>query len=199
MYLRKRYSGVPIITESPLPQWSPHTAILEGMFIIQSSPLSSMGCMKEYTQWILDQHVKPHLRAGAQEVHVVFDSPGSMSQTPKELEQKRRDTCNNKLCDTHTCIQFTSTTAIPSKWRDLLACRKCKQCLTNYLVLKLAQLILRNTQLFATNVGETTYSVMSTGEMLPCPQLWSNADEADLRVWLHCIHSTWTKKTALLP
>ena len=28
---------------------------------------------------------------------------------------------------------------------------------------------------------------MYTGEFLPCLQLWSNADEADLRVWLYCV------------
>ena len=29
-------------------------------------------------------------------------------------------------------------------------------------------------------------------------QLWSNADEADLRVWLHCIHSTGTQEPLLI-
>lgn len=33
-YLRKRYSKVPIVIEYPPPCWTPHTAILEGMFMI---------------------------------------------------------------------------------------------------------------------------------------------------------------------
>ena len=53
-YLKKRYSKLPIITDGLPPQWSPHTAILEGMFLIHSSPLPSMSCMKEYTQWLLE-------------------------------------------------------------------------------------------------------------------------------------------------
>lgn len=35
------------------------------------------------------QYVRPHFRAGAQEVHVVFDNPGAMKETPKKIEQKR--------------------------------------------------------------------------------------------------------------
>lgn len=184
-YLRKRYSPLPIIQKTLPPQWAPHTAILEDMFLIQSSPLPSMGCMKDYAQWILDQYIKPHFRAGVQEVHVVFDSPGSMSETPKELEKKRRD--KDKVIEAHKCNQLTSSGSLPTKWRSLLECRKCKQNLTVFLaqaqeMLKLAPNILNRAQAFASNVGETTYHVTSTGEMLPCPKLWSNADEADLRV-----------------
>ena len=39
----------------------------------------------------------------------------------------------------------------------------------------------------------------SSGETLPYPQLWSNADEADLRVWLHCVHSAGTQKLIFSP
>ena len=62
-----------------------------GMFLIQSSPLPSMSCMKEYAQWLLHQYIRPHFKAGVEEVHVVFDTPGSMPETPKELEKRRRD------------------------------------------------------------------------------------------------------------
>ena len=196
-FLRKRYSC--IVTENLPSQWAPHTAVLEGMFIIQSSPLPSMGCMREYSKWLLDQHVRPHLRAGAKEVHVVFDSPGSMRESPKELEQRRRD---SNADDTHKCTEISSTSAVPNKWRGLLGCRKCKQLLTQYLaqeMLSLAPNILNNMQTFVSNVGKTAHSVTSTGEVLPFPQLWSNADEGDLRVWLHCIHSAGTQKLLFSP
>ena len=88
--------------------------------------------MQEYTHLLLNQYVRPHFRAGVQEVHVIFDSPGSMRETPKELEQRRRDS-SVEHCENHECVHLSSTTEIPSKWRALLACRKCKQCLTRYL------------------------------------------------------------------
>lgn len=53
-------SAVPIIVENPPPQWTPYTVIWGGMFLIQSTPLSSISCIKKYTQWQLDQYVKPH-------------------------------------------------------------------------------------------------------------------------------------------
>ena len=77
-YIIKRYSTFPVMIEYPPPQWVPHAAILEGMFMIQTSPLPSMSCMREYAELLLTQYARLHFQAGALEVHVVFDSPGSM-------------------------------------------------------------------------------------------------------------------------
>ena len=94
---------------------------------------------------------------------MVFDTPGSMTQTPKELEKQRRDKGDTgKLADTHECTHITSSGGIPAKWRALLACRKCKQCLTVYFALELATNILGSAQKFAANVGETTQSVTAS-------------------------------------
>ena len=41
--------------------------------------------------------------------------------------------------------------------------------------------------------------VTCSGETLSCPQLWSNADEADLRVLSHCVHSAVTQKLIFSP
>ena len=198
-YLRKRYSQLPLVIEYPPHHWTPHTAILEGMFMIQTSPVPTTSCMREYAQLLLAQYIRPHFRAGVQEVHVVFDSPGSMAETPKELEQKRRDSIVDEQTGSHSCIEIISTTPVPTKWRALLACRKCKHTLTHYLgkeMLLLVQNILSSMQTFVCNVGEVAQSVTSNGEILPSPQLWSNADEADLKVWLHC---TGTQKLLFSP
>ena len=77
-YLQKRYSTKPIILQSLPPLWVPHTAILEGMFMVQTSPMPTMSCMQEYARLLLNQYVRPHFKAGVTEVHVVFDNPGSM-------------------------------------------------------------------------------------------------------------------------
>ena len=74
------------------------------------------------------------------EVHVVFDTPGSMCETQKELEQNRRDSTADKGKN-HSCIQILSATAVPHKWRALLACRKWKQCLTQYLATEMLTLV----------------------------------------------------------
>ncbi len=66
-------------------------------------------------------------------------------------------------------------------------------------MLKIVPRMLTSSQTFVSNAGEVAYCVSSTGEILPSPRLWSNADEADLRVWLHCVHSTGTRKLVFSP
>ncbi len=110
-YLHKRYSSLQILTPSLPPQWVPHAAILEGMFMIQTSPLPTMSSMNEYAHFLLNQYVRPHLRVGVQEVHVVFDSPGSMRESPKELEQRRRD---GSVKEHHDCAEIGHTSPLPS-------------------------------------------------------------------------------------
>jgi len=66
-------------------------------------------------------------------------------------------------------------------------------------MLKLANKLLNSAQTFVSNVGEVAYVVSSTGELLPSPSLWSNTDEGDLRVWLHLVRSSGTKKFIFSP
>ncbi len=70
--------------------------------MIQTAPLPIMSSTQEYAHFLLYQYVRPHLRAGVQEVHVVFDSPGSMRESSKELEQRRRD---SSVHGSHQCAQ----------------------------------------------------------------------------------------------
>lgn len=198
-FLQKRYHSQKMLDQSLPPQWVPDSVILEGMFMIQTTPLPSMGTLQDYARFLLNQYVRPHLRLGVKEVHVIFDSPGSMKETPKEIEQRRRDSSEK---GSHECTPIASTSAPPSNWRNLLGCRRCNQALTQYLadeMLKLAVQVLRGSQTFVSNAREVAYVASSNGEVLPSPRLWSNADEANLRLWLHCVHSSGTKKLIFSP
>lgn len=130
---------------------------------------------------------------------MVFDSPGSTSENPKELEKKRRDHVADKHKFSHTCLQFTSTTALPNNWHGLLACHKCNKSLTHYLATEFHTLFLHmlsSNHVFTCNCERTAQSVTSNSEALPHPQLWSNADESDIQLWLH---SAGTKKFIFSP
>ena len=59
-YFRKRYPQLSLITEYPPPHWAPHTAILEGMFMIQTLPMVGMSCMRESTQSYLWRSTSDH-------------------------------------------------------------------------------------------------------------------------------------------
>ena len=200
-FIQKRYKQIPVVLQSLPVQWIPDSVILEGMFLIQTNPIPTMNYMQQYVQLLMNQFVAPHFKAGVQEVHVVFDSPGSMAETPKELEQKRRDKSANQESG-HECTEFQSSTEIPAKWRSLLACRSCKERLILYTaseMISLASGILSSEQEFICNSAQTAHSVTSNGEKQLCPSLWSNTEEADLRVWLHCVHSAGTKKLIFSP
>lgn len=53
--------------------------------MVQTTPFPTMENMKEYC--LSCTYVKPHYSAGATEVYVIFDNPGGLPETPKELEQ----------------------------------------------------------------------------------------------------------------
>ena len=66
-------------------QWVPQSVILEGTFMnqIARTCIPTVNHIKEHVNCLLTRFVRPHL---ATEVHVVFDTPGSMPETPKEIE-----------------------------------------------------------------------------------------------------------------
>ena len=97
--------------------------------------------MREYVKLILFKYVKPHLTAGAFEVHVVFDYPGGLGESPKEIEQRRRDQTRDQTDKfEHKCTTLSSASPVPKNWRSLLSCRNCKENLTAYVGEELLEL-----------------------------------------------------------
>ncbi len=162
-----------------------------------------MSCMQDYVKLLLSRFVRPHLVAGAKEVHIVFDVPGAQQETPKEIEQYRRDkTPNDTGNRQHHCTSFSGDLLVPDKWRSILACRTCKKELTAYIADDMLNLIsrsLRPFQQFVTNTGEEAYSIAPGRSREIRPDLHTNADEADLRVWLHCKNSNGKRKLIFSP
>ena len=80
----------------------------------------------------------------------------------------------------------------------------CKQNLTEYAagaMLKIAPTFMSMDQEFITNVKEMAFSTNNNSECMPRPTfyVYSNADESDNRVWLHCVHSHGTLKLIYSP
>ena len=203
-YLENRYRQASVIVPAFPPGWVPDVVILEGMFMIQTSPIPTMSYMTDYVQYLLTRFVCPHFAAGVKEVHVVFDNPGSQSETPKEPEQMRRDRASESQTSTcrHECISFHSNCCIPAKWRTILECRACKKALTTYIAEEMLHLITRyikRSQEFVCNIAQSAYVTTTDSTKVPRPTLWTNADEADLRVWLHCMHSEGHRKLIFSP
>jgi hypothetical protein len=66
--------------------------ILEGMFMLNTSPLGCHRSFRDYNQFLYERWISTnHQTYGAVEVHVVFDHPQRHGVSPKDVERQRRD------------------------------------------------------------------------------------------------------------
>ena len=95
--LKKRFSGphLPVVLDFLPDGWTPEAAIIDGMFLINCTPLRHTSIVADYAAFLFNRFVSPHYRAGAVEVHLVFDTPNRQPFNPKCYEHKRRDQCHN--------------------------------------------------------------------------------------------------------
>ena len=69
-------------------RWTPEAAVIDGMFLINCTPLRHTSTVADYATFLFNRFVSPHYRAGAAEVHLVFDTPNRQPFNPKCYEQK---------------------------------------------------------------------------------------------------------------
>ena len=84
---------------------------------------------------------------------------------------------------------------VEGSWRALLACRKCKAALTRYLArefltLAPAYMPTGEERELVVNIKNSAYICTKDGNIIERPTLYTNTEEADQRIWLHCVHST---------
>ena len=118
--LESRYKNAsPPIFAMELPSgWVPECVLMDGMFLINTTPLGSHKTLKDYPDFLLKRHAIPHLKRGSTEIHILFDNPGHISNTPKQFEQRRRDSMA-KIPLEHCCTELQESTKISHvKWRE---------------------------------------------------------------------------------
>lgn len=106
--------------------------------------------MIECSEFLFRRFVLSHFVGGSAEVHLVFDIPGRLPNSPKALERQRRDAICS-LSQDHQHSTFSDTCTPPSNWRELLSCRQCKRKLVLYLgeaFMKNTRKLLRGRQMF---------------------------------------------------
>jgi len=177
------------------------------MFLINTTPLGSHKSLGDYGKFLIKRYIMPHLNRSTREVHVVFDNPGRLQNSPKYFEQRRRD-ANAKVVSDHCCDDFTQSTKIPpGKWREqFLNCRVCKRNLVKFLGTHFLhnigphlhpQQTLHIAGAFDDDITDTAWFVKGNASPQPEPALLCNAEEADTRMWLH-VQQTQCKKVLLL-
>ena len=178
------------------------------MFLINIVPWSAHTNMGEYADFLLKQHILPHFRNGAQEVHLLFDDPECQALSPKHFERMNRGK-SNPVPEDHSCAHFTSDMLIPPKWRsDVLSCRNCKRSLVCFLseyILQHTRQRLLSRQRFVTAGGfngplqnQAMFTELNTPPQ-PDSGLMCNAEESDSQIWLHVLNSAGGKKLVLSP
>ena len=76
--LKARYKDAsPPVFLNALPRtWVPECVMVEGMFMLNTSPLGSHRTFADYANFLRKRFLTPHFTNGAREVHLLFDDPG---------------------------------------------------------------------------------------------------------------------------
>lgn len=197
-FYKRRYGDMDLIMDSFPSNWAPDTVILEGMFLVNIKPLSMHKTMAHYGDFLLKRYVKPYLKKGCKEFHLLFDNSGKQKENPKVFEQARRD---RTQAANHLCHIFFEDAEVPAKWNEMVKCRQCKRALTVFLSSYMSHNVsLNGTQKFITSGASEQSSVEVTRSGLVENQAFdSNMDESDTRVWLHAMQSPGPNKFILSP
>ena len=175
-------------------KWQPECCLIDGMFLINTTPLGSHTTFGDYGHFLIQRHIIPHFIRGCTEVHILFDNTGQLSCTPKYFEQQRRDQMAT-IATGHSCERLHKSKRLPTKWRDnVLNCRTCKRelvCyLADYMLHHISNHISSHQKLyvaggFSGNLATTSWFVEGNSNPQPDPVYSSNAEEADTMIWLH--------------
>ncbi|CAC5405854.1 unnamed protein product [Mytilus coruscus] len=173
------------------------TVILEGMFLINTIPLSSHMTFIDYAEFLFTRWiVKSHIQFKAQEIHVVFDHPNRNGESPKDIERSRRT--HEFIQENITYNTVSSDLLLPTNWRNFLNVRDHKRKFVNYLSSQLINFALQRFQDHeCTVVTAGGYEDLyvdkalgaGDGDISEFSDFNSNHEEGDTRVWLHAIHS----------
>ena len=86
-YFESRYKDAkPSVFLGHMP-WRPECCMLEGIFLINTTPLGSQKTMLDYAKFLFTRFIEVQFKRGCKEVHVIFDNPGKIQNTPKYFEQ----------------------------------------------------------------------------------------------------------------
>ena len=83
--LKSRYKDAkPKVFSNSLPEgWVAGCVIVEGMIMVNKTPLGNHRTFADYANFLAKRFLTPHFSAESKEVHLIFDNPKVLAQTPK--------------------------------------------------------------------------------------------------------------------
>ncbi len=115
--LETRYTcSSPSIFFNSLPLgWKSECCTLEGMVMINTTPTGSHTTFEDYGNF-LSGDLLYHSGFKVPEVHIIFDNPGRLGETPKYFERYHRD-CTAQVMTGHLCDEVNGNTIISKPWK----------------------------------------------------------------------------------
>ena len=174
-------SSPPVILNSLPIGWVPECCLLEGMLLLNTTPLGTHKTYADYSQFMIKRFIIPCYinREKAPCIHVIFDNPGRLSQTPKLYERKQRED-SATIATAHTRDKIHGSMSIPSKWREnLINCRTCQRSLvillSSYFLQHISKCLLHDQTFlvaggFEGDIQDTAWYVTTTGTPQPDPE-----------------------------
>ena len=83
---------------------------LEEMFILSTTPSGTHKNYTDYSQFWIRRYIIPLYKQEANTVHVIFDNPGRLRQTPKQYERERHD--NSTSITSIACAEMRHSTKL---------------------------------------------------------------------------------------
>ena len=75
--------------------------------MLNTSPIGTHKTFSDYGDFLFARFIVPQWLRGSKEVHVIFDNPGCIPESPKLFERDRRDDCATVLSN-HLCNEITN-------------------------------------------------------------------------------------------
>ena len=170
--------------------------IIDAMFMLNTKPLHQTKSFTEYTQFLFNQFVLKHFKAGTLEVHLVFDKPAKQLFNPKQPEHMKHYSASNSE---HQHSSISPHVNVPTKWQEHLQCQQCKRSIVEAVGLSLLQngrfLLMGQQKLILAGCfsgsGENIAWLLQPSELFAeqLEKYYSTAGEADSRMWRHATQS----------
>ena len=174
------------------------------MVLLHTNPLARHHTMTDYANMLVNKFIAPYYKAGAMEVHIVFDDPDRHGISPKTIERLCRDGQGPETLGHGQHSLSLPTLPHYSQWQNVLKCRQCKRSITESLASSLLTVASQYLPPFGKFVTAGAFTGTNQDKCLSvyagCPEwkeeptLQCNAEEADTRVWLHCKYSAGCNK-----
>ena len=73
--------------------------------------------LADYARFLMTRYILTQFNKGSNVVHVIFDNPGRLQNTPKYFKHVRWDT-TAKVVEKHCCDEMLPNTKVPNVWTD---------------------------------------------------------------------------------